>query len=392
MRHFPRPGSSRYLGPFVVLLAALCISLPSSAQTLTVLHTFQSRPDGLTPVAAVIMDENDTLYGTTARGGMASQGTVYKLESNGDESVLHSFVRRPDGLGPEAGLVFDSAHNLYGTTEIGGSLGKGTIFKVEPDGTETILHDFSMNPALGANPVAGLIFDNSSNLYGTAQNGGDQAQDGTVFKLTPPGDLIVLHAFNGRTGDGRNPMAKLFLDTAGNFYGTTYQGGTHNRGTVFEIDAGGTYRVVYRFAGGADGKWPSAGVIIDITSGNLYGTTSQGGAHNGGTVFKIDPSGNETVVHSFGARGDGQFPQADLVTDGAGNIYGTTVMGGASQQGTVFKIDTAGNYSVLHSFRMSEGVMPGAAVIIGNDGNLYGTTSAGGPGNGSGTVFKLSLQ
>jgi uncharacterized repeat protein (TIGR03803 family) len=397
----PSIRSSFRLRRIVVLLAALFVTVLSiHAQTLTVLHTFTSRPDGLTPIGGVIMDPFGNLLGTTAQGGTGTQGTVFMIDTNGHETVLHSFVNRPDGLDPEAGLVIDEFNNLYGTTELGGSQGKGTIFMVTPGGLmETVLHSFTCCPPLGKNPVSGLIFDADGNLYGTAQNGGDQAQDGTVFKLTPSGTLTALHVFNARAGDGRNPRGTLFFDQLGNLFGTTYQGGTHDQGTVFEIDSGGNYRVIYSFSGGADGKWPRAGVIMD-QFGNLYGTTSNGGEFNGGTVFIIPADGTgEFVVHNFGAPGDGQWPYGGLAIDADGNLYGTTVAGGAAQQGTVFTIAPAGNnsfsYAVLHSFRLNDGVSPAAGVIVGADGNLYGTCSQGGPGNGmgtGGTVFKLSLQ
>jgi len=397
----PLIRSSFCLRRIVVPFAALFVTVVSAhAQTLTVLHTFTSRPDGLTPIGGVIMDGFGRLLGTTAQGGTGTQGTVFMIDTNGHETVLHSFVSRPDGLDPEAGLVIDEFNNLYGTTELGGSQGKGTIFRVTPGGLmEMVLHSFTCCPPLGKNPVSGLIFDASGNLYGTAQNGGDQAQDGTVFKLSPPGVLnvlTVLHVFNARAGDGRNPRGTLLFDHLGNLYGTTYQGGTHDQGTVFEIDNAGNYTVLHSFGSVflEDGKWPRAGLIMDH-SGNLLGTTSQGGGFNGGNVFMIDPSGNYTVLHNFGAPGDGQWPYGGLAIDANGNIYGTTVAGGAAQQGTVFKIDNAGNYSVLHSFQLNDGVSPAAGVIVGPDGNLYGTCSQGGPGNGmgtGGTVFKLSLH
>jgi uncharacterized repeat protein (TIGR03803 family) len=401
MRQLQIVGSSLYLRQFVVLLATLFVTVTSAhAQTLTVLHSFTSRPDGLTPIGGVIMDQFGNLYGTTAQGGTGTQGTVFKIDTSGNETVLHSFVSQPDGLDPEAGLVIDEFNNLYGTTELGGSQGKGTIFRVTPGGLmETVLHSFTCCPPLGKNPVAGLIFDGSGNLYGTAQNGGDQAQDGTVFKLSPPGTLnvlTVLHVFNAKIGDGRNPRGTLLFDPLG-IYGTTYQGGTHDQGTVFEIDNAGNYRVLHNFGSAriADGKWPRAGLIMDH-SGNLLGTTSQGGAFNGGTVFIIEPNGSFNVVHTFGGvPGDGQWPYGGLAIDANGNLYGTTEAGGAAQQGTVFMIDNAGNYSVLHSFNGNDGTSPAAGVIVGPDGNLYGTTSQGGPGNGfgtGGTVFKLSLH
>jgi uncharacterized repeat protein (TIGR03803 family) len=398
--------SSFRLRRILVMLTAIFVTVVSThAQTLTVLHTFTSRPDGLTPIGGVIMDGFGRLLGTTAQGGTGTQGTVFMIDASGNETVLHSFVNRPDGLDPEAGLVIDEFNNLYGTTELGGSQGKGTIFMVTPGGLmETVLHSFTCCPPLGKNPVAGLIFDAAGNLYGTAQNGGDQAQDGTVFKLGSPGvlnELTALHVFNARAGDGRNPRGRLFFDHLGNLYGTTYQGGTQDQGTVFEIDNAGNYRVLHSFSGGADGKWPRAGVIMD-QFGNLWGTTSNGGAFNGGTVFIIpaDRTG-EFVVHDFGASGDGQWPYGGLAIDANGNLYGTTVSGGAfAQQGTVFTIAPAGDnsfsYAVLHSFNGNDGASPAAGVIVGPDGNLYGTCSQGGPGNGfhgtGGTVWKLSLH
>src|SRR5436190_15571119 len=237
----PLIRSSFCLRRIVVLFAALFVTVVSAhAQTLTVLHTFTSRPDGLTPIGGVIMDGSGRLLGTTAQGGTGTQGTVFMIDTNGQETVLHSFVNRPDGLDPEAGLVIDEFNNFFGTTELGGSQGKGTIFMVTPGGpTETVLHSFTCCPPLGKNSVSGLILDADDNLYGTAQNGGDQAQDGTVFKLRSPGilnQLTVLHVFNARAGDGRNPRGTLFFDPLWNVYGTTYQGGTQDQGTVFKID------------------------------------------------------------------------------------------------------------------------------------------------------------
>jgi len=406
----PLIRSSFCLRRLAVLLAALFVTLVSAhAQTLTLLHTFNSLPDGLTPIGGVIQDQAGNLYGTTARGGTGTQGTVFKIDTSGHETVLHSFVRRPGGLDPEAGLTIDNSGNLYGTTELGGTQGKGTIFKIDPSGNHTVLHSFLCCPPLGKNPVASLILDGAGNLYGTALNGGDQAENGTVFKLSPDGTLTVLHEFNGRNqvlsvnppgfvNDGINPRGPLFLDGSGNLWGTTYQGGSNNKGTVFTISPNGLYLVFYNFGssgGNDDGQWPTAGVILD-PSRFIVGTCSKGGTHNGGTVFQTDGT-SETVLHNFGGPNDGKWPLGGLAIDANGNLYGTTSSGGADQLGgTVFKIDNAGNYSVLHSFNgSSDGGVPAAGVLIGADGNLYGTCSKGGPGNGffgiGGTVFKLSL-
>jgi uncharacterized repeat protein (TIGR03803 family) len=395
----PLIRSSFSLLRIVRLLTAVFVTVVSAhAQTLTKMHTFEGHGDGLNPLGGVIQDQFGNLYGTTAQGGTGTQGTVFKVDKIdiSGYTVLHSFVARPDGLEPQAGLVIDNFGNLYGTTENGGSSGKGTIFKIDTSGNETVLRNFCCD--LGKNPVSGLIFDGSGNLYGTAQTGGEDGQNGTVFKLSPSRTLTVLHDFNRKTGDGSNPRGTLFLDPSGNLFGTTYQGGTHNQGIVFKIDNAGNYTVVYSFGlvgGEADGKWLLAGVIMDH-SGNLLGTTNRGGAFKGGTVFKIDANGQKTLLHNFGATlDDGRWPSGELAIDANGNIYGTTLSGGGLEhRGTVFKIDNAGNYSVLHSFKGIEGDFPVGRVIVGADGNLYGTCSQGGSqSNGTGgTVWQLSLH
>jgi uncharacterized repeat protein (TIGR03803 family) len=239
----------------------------------------------------------------------------------------------------------DQAGNLYGTTAQGGTGSKGTVFKIDTSGHETVLHSFLCCPPLGKNPVAGLILDGAGNLYGTAQNGGDRAENGTVFKLSPDGTLTVLHEFNGRNqvlsvnpvgvvNDGINPRGPLFLDGSGNLWGTTYQGGSNNKGTVFTISPNGLYLVFYNFGssgGNDDGQWPTAGVILDPSRG-IVGTCSKGGTHNGGTVFQTDGT-SETVLHNFGGPGDGQWPLGGLAMDANGNLYGTTSAGGCLQPG-----------------------------------------------------------
>ena len=297
-------------------------------------------------------------------------------------TVLHSF-NGSNGQNPYAELVGDDAGNWYGTTVNGGTNSKGTIFKISATGVQTVLHSFDGGD--GAYPVAGLVGDGVGNWYGTTQNGGIN-DSGTVFKIDRAGSQFVLHSFSG--GDGGIPYARLLGDGAGNWYGTTERGGTYNMGTIFKISAAGVQTVLHSFAGGSDGKTPSAGLVND-GAGNLYGTALQGGANGYGTVFKIDTAGVQSVLHSFNIA-DGAYPQAELVGDGAGNWYGTTgAGGGALGYGAVFKISSAGVYSVLHSFSNGDGSFLYGRLVGDGAGNWYGTTMQGGANN-LGTVFKIS--
>src|SRR6266481_1049198 len=318
------------------------------------------------------------------------------------ETVLYSFCAQtgcPDGSNPRADLVMDTAGNLYGTTLYGGTSGVGTVFELSPNGTETLLHSFCVLAACadGYHPRAGLIMDTKGNLYGTSFDGG--AYDaGAVFELSPSGTETVLHSFCQQTGcpDGYYPQAGLVMDTNGNLYGTTLYNGAYGGGTVFKISSDGTATTFYNFCtatGCKNGRYPQAGLILD-TNGNLYGTTYGGGAYGKGTVFELSPSGAETVLHSFCARtgcSDGSHPRADLVMDTAGDLYGTTYYGGTNSVGTVFKLSPNGTETVLHTFAAngSDGTHPYAGLVMDAMGNLYGTTYSGGA-NGYGTVFKVT--
>jgi uncharacterized repeat protein (TIGR03803 family) len=381
----------------------------AGAQSLSVLHSFAG-PDGAIPYSTLIMDKAGNLYGTT------SGGTVFKLDASGNVTVLHRFTGSPgDGASPFAGLIMDKAGNLYGTTAAGGAgtcnllgpPGCGTVFKLDTSSNETVLHSFAGYPTDGANPIGALIMDKAGNLYGTTPFGGAGTCNvvapgcGTVFKLDTSGNETVLHSFTG--GDGANPYyGALIMDTAGNLYGTTLSGGASGGGTVFKLDASGNETVLHSFPGyPGDGESLWGGLIMDAT-GNLYGVTVGGGASSNcfggcGTVFRLDTSGNETVLHSF-TGGDGAFPEAALIMDKGGNLYGTTYFGGTGTCsgfsvpgcGTVFRLDTSGSEWVLHSFRGPEGANPGAGLLMDQAGYLYGATEAGGA-FGLGTVFKLAV-
>jgi uncharacterized repeat protein (TIGR03803 family) len=273
--------------------------------TQKLLHSFNfSGPDGAVPWGSLILDASGNLYGTTAGGGAHDGGTVFELTptvSGGwAVKVLYSLVPGADGNYSYAAVVFDSSGNLYATTASGGTYNYGTVFELKPtlsgSWAEKTLHDFNSNGVDGFSSTAGLIVDASGNLYGTTQSGGLNGQ-GTVFELSPSPDgawmETILHNFSDTTADGGYPCGALALDASGNLYGTTNEGGLSNDGTVFELTpaSGGVWNetVLLNLNGSGDGQQPIAGVILDA-SGNIYGTADSGGPHNGGgTVFEIKP-------------------------------------------------------------------------------------------------------
>jgi len=317
--------------------------------------------------------------------------------------VLYSFQGGADGAGPVAALVADGAGNLYGTAEYGGD-GNGVVFKVDASGKETVLYSFKGGTD-GANPTGALARDAAGNLYGTTLNGagsgcGPLDGCGTVFKLDATGKETVLYRFTGGT-NGTAPFAGLIRDKDGNLYGTTTAGGGSGCGgsgcgTVFKVDAAGEETVLHRFAGGKDGSNPQASVIRDA-QGNLYGTTLQGGGSGCndnagcGTVYKLNTAGKEQVLHRF-TGGDGGWPWS-LTRDAGGNLYGTASIGGRSGAGTVFKLSPTGKITTLYSFTgRADGASPTGGVILDRAGNLYGTADQGGNSCGNlscGTVFRL---
>jgi uncharacterized repeat protein (TIGR03803 family) len=419
-------------------LALVILVPPSGANAKSkeaVLYSFQGPPDGAGAVASIIPDGAGNFYGTTAYGGtgsggqcgLAGCGTVFKLDSDGTETVVYSFQGGSDGAQPMAGLVADAKGNLYGTTRNGGAGGdNGIVFKISAKGKETVLYYFCGQPNCtdGGNPTGGLIADSAGNLYGTTQYGGTGcggAGCGTVFKFSTDGIETVLHAFTGGLGgsDGAVPDAGLISDKAGNLYGTTEDGGGSGVpacnllglvgcGTVFKVGPDGTEKVLYTFQGGNDGAWPEGSLIMD-KAGRVYGTTSSGGAANAGTVFRVSQKGKEKVLLTFNGDVGGGEPWAGLVSDGAGNLYGTTSQGGANSNvqcegfgytgcGTVFKVSAKGKATVLYSFcaapNCADGALPFAGLIPDGMGNLISTTEYGGTGscvsgNSCGTVFKI---
>jgi uncharacterized repeat protein (TIGR03803 family) len=362
----------------------------------TTIYTFTGGNDGGNPPCGLISGGKGVLpgkarfFGLTYEGGASGYGTVYELGNAGFESVLYSFTGGSDGASPQSCPISDKTGNLYGTTEGGGVYGYGVVFKLAPGGKETVLHSFT-GGADGGYPFANLVADASGNLYGTTVEGGDDGL-GVVFRVATDGTETVLYSFAG--GDGAYPRAGLVMDKAGNLYGTTEGGGAQGLGVVFEVGSGGTEKVLHSFAGGSDGATPVASVILDKKE-NLYGTTLGGGASDEGTVFRISRKGKEVVLHSFTGGSDGSEPFAGVVEKDA-YLYGTTFEGGASGFGTVFKLPSkGGNDTVLYSFTGgSDGGFPDGTVLD-QGGNLFGTTSAGGDpgctaGEGCGVVFEIT--
>lgn len=371
-----------------VFLAWMLLSSEAETQTFSVLFNFNGGSSGTNPLDGLILDSAGNLYGTANGGGSHAFGVVFKVDSTGHETVLYNFTGGSDGGSPTAGLVRDSAGNLYGTTSDGGaSCGNvhcGVVFKLTAAGAYSVLHTFTGGTD-GAFPFSALTLDPQGNLYGTTFQGGIALCNcGTVFKIDTKGKHTVLYEF-GNNGDGNFPKGRLIRDSAGNIFGATLQGGAHGAGSIYELSSTLKETVLHSFNGGTDGSFPEGGVIPN--GAFFYGTTSEGTGVSTGTVFKINNQGKKTVVYAFTGGTDGGLPDAALVKDSAGNVYGTTIDGGAAGLGTVFEVDTTGKETVLHSFTdKSDGRTPATNLVRDSAGNLYGiaTTDSGG-----GLIFKI---
>jgi len=387
MKHPLRYFASTFSSILTAAVLVAAFAALAQAQSFTVLSNFTGS-SGAYPYGGLMQDSAGTLYGTTYSGGASSAGTVFAV-LYGAEPALHSFSGS-DGSVPKGGLIRDQNGVLYGTTQYGGAFGFGTVFAISPAGTLTTLHSFAGGSSDGEYPYGGLVLDSAGNLYGTTQNGGDPTCNapygcGTVWALSPNGTETLLHIFEGTDGDSP-AYGSLMLDKAGNLYGVTAYGGPSNYGVIFSVTTGGAFTVLHDFTG-TDGSLPY-GTPVEDADGNLYGTAADGGAYGGGTVWKLTSGGVLKVLHNFaGGTADGSYPLAGVVL-GKGSLYGVTYYSGAFGQGTVFEV-TANNYTLLHSFNCSsDGCYPVGALIEDKKGNLYGTAFYGGP-LGTGTVWKL---
>lgn len=404
---FPTQLSMAGIGFCLALVLGIATHV-AQAQTFTVLYSFKGPPDGGLPLAGLARDKQGNLYGTTWYGGAQGYGTVFKVDTRGNESVLHSFTGGIDGAYPYGGVVRDAEGNLYGTTNGGGDpdcdyeYGCGTVFKIDKSGKKSVLYRFGTMPDGNFPKSETLLLDDAGNLYGTTGDGGDSSCDplwgcGTVFKVDKFGRETILHTFTGTEElDGELPLGGLVSDATGNLYSTTSLGGApgcsyEGCGTVFKLDKGGKETVLHRFSVYTAGTSPSWPVVLDRV-GNIYGVAGGGSAYNG-IVFKLDRRGQETVLYNF-SYDDGK-PFSGLLRDSKGNLYGTAVEG-SNYEGTVYKLDKSGKITVLHGFSgRADGGFPEGPLIRDERGNLYGTTEGGGISgcgdyDGCGVVFKIT--
>ena len=336
----------------MTFLVVLVLAALAPAQTFTTLYNFTGGSDGWGPYAGVIQDSAGNLYGSTSLGGDSNCtpgygygcGVVFKLDTAGTETVLHTFSGSPDGTNPVAPVIRDMAGNFYGNSSYGGSSGNGTVFRIDTARTETVLYSFTGNSD-GCYPWQGLVRDKAGDLYGTTSSCGSSGY-GTIFKVNSAGAFTLLHSFTGRSSDGAYPyFGHLSMDKAGNLYGVTSGGGAHGNGVLYEFSKSGTFRVLHSFAGGtSDGCAPSGSVTQD-KAGTFYGTTEYCGSSKAGTIWEVSKTGKETILHNFaGGTSDGCNPAAGVTRDPKGNLYGVTYGCGANGDGALYQL-SAGRHA-----------------------------------------------
>ena len=387
------------------ILPGMVATPAAQGQTFKVLHTFTGGVDGGTPFGQPVVDNQGDVVGTTYFGGMAGCGdyeagcgTLWKYSSHGKFSVLHTFDST-DGDNMYAGVKLDQDGNMFGTTYEGGSNIRGTAFEITSAGTFITLYDFGSPSSDPRSIAGGITLDSTGNLYGTSDLGGVYDNKdcyygcGTVWKLSSGGTLTVLHRFDWN--DGAYPVyGDVKLDKQGNLYGVTNEGGSNGVGTLFEITAGGRFRVLYNFGEGSVGCTPSGG--LRESAGVLYGTTQSCGSGGRGTVWQYDTGSSKyTVLHSFSGP-DGGAPVGGVGCEKnekscGGNLFGTTANGGAHEHGTVWEIDSSGKFRTLHDFTNSEGSVALDRPFVGKNGKMYGTTRDGG-NLGFGTLWELKAS
>ena len=379
------------------LVLLLCSASPvaSTAQTFTTLFSFDKSNGGQPTFPSLVQGLDGNLYGTTPVGGKKQGGTVFRISTGGMLATLHSFCAPkacPDGAVPKGGVALGTDGNFYGTAEFGGSTGGGTAFKMTPTGSLTTYSLVSV----GSNPLGALVQSATGDFYGTTGFFGDKG-GGTVFRMTLGGTLTAIYNFCAKKlcPDGRNPFAGVIQGTDGNLYGTTSAGGAGFAGTVFKLALGGLLTRLHSFDS-TDGADPY-GALIQANDGNFYGTTKLGGVNGGGTIFQITPNGTLTTLYNFCTQAnctDGETPIAGLVQATDGNFYGTTESGGANGGGTIFQLTPEGTLTTLYNFcaqtNCQDGGNPLAGLVQATDGNLYGAASVGGTNN-VGTIFTLSM-
>jgi uncharacterized repeat protein (TIGR03803 family) len=393
--------------------AILICALPlSAASTTKVLYAFAGGSDGEYLDTDLVIDSAGNLYGSTVSGGTHSSGTVFQLSPSGSgwtHTVLYSFTGGADGGEPYKGVTLDTHGNIYGTAVTGGGGscegGCGVLFKLTHSNgtwTQTVIHQFA-GGSDGSGPGSGLTFDAHGNIYGMTPTGGTYGL-GTVYQLQPQTNgtwnLNVIHTFTGGNDGSSGSAGRLILDRAGNLYGVTTVGGANGKGIVFEIthaNGAWTLTTLYAFKDQPDGALPYGGLIFD-KGGNLYGTTYYAGVHDFGTVYKLTHANGtwkETDLYSFKGGSNGSAAISTLVSDSAGNLYGTTSDGGSGCAcGVIFKLAPNANGTWTESTPYRFPGSPGAGfsyngMVAGNDGSFYGATTHGGAAN-DGTIYKFT--
>jgi len=415
-RAFPTSIAKRTAPAFTLLaigfLLLLTVAPALQAQTYSVIHTF-SGADGSYPTSTLLLDRAGNLYGTTYGGGADDEGTAFQLKRAGSGwilSRLYSFdgAYGGDGAYPinYGGLVFGPDGAIYGTTQEGGifsgSQSLGTVFRLQPQPnrcqsfscpwTNTIIHAFAGYPADGALPSGNVVFDATGNVYGTTT---ENAGPGSIFELTRSNggwtESIIPSPNAGPFSAG------LAIDTVGNLYGASLYGSQNGRedGSIFQLvpsGSGWTTNILYSFTGGADGKFPMGGVVLDH-AGNIYGTTYEGGTESGGTVFQLAPSNGGYTFHLLCSFSGNRGPQSALTIDAAGNLYGTTEYDGDGSAGSAFKVTNTGagwTCTTLYNFQLGNGgLAPVGGLTVDANGNIFGTASGGGA-NGNGVIFEIT--
>jgi uncharacterized repeat protein (TIGR03803 family) len=367
------------------------------AQTFSVIHYFTGGADGGSPLNGLFLSSTGEMYGTASSGGKYGSGVVFKVNTSGKENVLYAFTGGADGGSPESFLIEDQSGNFYGTAYSGGASGSGTVFMIT--GTkEVVLYSFGSQTNDGSAPEAGLAFDSAGNLYGTTTAGGIYG-GGTVFQLVPTGSGSwtenILYNFGSGT-DGSDPVAGVTLDASGNLYGTTAKGGAYGYGRVFELAQANSWAetVIHDFANLDDGATPYAG-LVPGPSGVFYGAATADGSEGGGTIFQLTPSAGSwtfSVIHSLTGWGiAGSF--RNLLVDSKGTIYATTHCDGADELGTVYQLVPSNgkwNYKLLFTFtNTSEDGYYEFSNLVLKGGKLYGTSNVGGT-YGSGGIFEVT--
>jgi uncharacterized repeat protein (TIGR03803 family) len=343
---------------------------------------------GIYPNGSLFKNDDGNFYGMTSRGGTNNTGTIFKMAPSGEMTMLKQLHSTIDGGYPNGSLIKGADGYLYGLTSSGGTNTYGTIFKISASGSYSVIKNLSY--AEGANPNGSLTLASDGNFYGITNKGGSNGV-GVIFKLTPGGIYSVIHTMNSTT-EGANSYSSLTEGKDGNLYGVAYYGGSNSKGTIFKVSTGGILTVLRHLNGSADGANPR-GDLIQAKDGNFYGTCYGGGQLSNGTIFKISANGNSyTVIKSFASGTDGGYPYGGLMQDSDGNFYGITRSGGSKSGGTIYKLTTAGVYTVLrHLDYYAEANSSSSVPVKGSDGSLYAMAEGGGSFN-FGSIFKITTD